>query len=261
MFCEKCGSQLPEHSKFCDACGNRITAQIQSAAGQQIQHKPKNSKVRIGSVIAGGIAIVMIIMSLLLISVIKPWISEECNMRKKSVRKIITDIESSETKETIPELSTEARLCFLDFVSNYPEIETFGELIDVLGPPDEIMPYREATCAYCYDNIKFGCLVSYYDYDGNVNFQVNNISNEKIWTMEVVEGGYLTEDIWVGMTFEELSKYFHFDLKHPETDETNGGGYTADASIHFGESVYSFTFKFDDYRPEAKSTNAFYWIN
>ena len=258
MVCRKCGNQLPDHSKFCDVCGNRIMVQTQPAAvttGQKIQHKKKESKLRIAGAIAGGAAIGLAIAGLFANFVIKPWVNGDFDESNNTSKKTAINV-PVETKEATSEMSTETKLCLLEFLA----VDTIGELVNVLGQPDEIGPYREATSAYCYDNIGFGSLVSYYDYDASVNPQVYNMPDERIWAMEVYPGGYFTEDVWVGMTFEELSQYFYFDLKHPEADESSGG-YAADANIQFKGRTYSFTFKFDDYRPEAKSTNAIYWIH
>ena len=262
MVCRKCGNQLPDHSKFCDVCGNRIMIQKQPAAvttGQKIQHKKKESKLWIAGAIAGGAAIGLVIAALFANFFIKPWVNGDFDESNNTSKKTAINV-PVETKEATSEMSTETKLCLLEFLADYPTVDTIGELVNVLGQPDEIGPYREATSAYCYDNIGFGSLVSYYDYDASVNPQVYNMPDERIWAMEVYPGGYFTEDVWVGMTFEELSQYFYFDLKHPEADESSGG-YAADANIQFKGRTYSFTFKFDDYRPEAKSTNAIYWIH
>lgn len=40
MFCEKCGNQLPEGSKFCDKCGTPIAAPIQQPEQQPVQPQP-----------------------------------------------------------------------------------------------------------------------------------------------------------------------------------------------------------------------------
>ncbi len=70
MFCEKCGSQIPENAKFCEKCGQEVDDSVQSApkTAQVIPMTPEQKKkiLMIGGIAVGALVTLIVLIIVLL---------------------------------------------------------------------------------------------------------------------------------------------------------------------------------------------------
>ncbi len=133
----------------------------------------------------------------------------------------------------------------LEFLSMHQEIDTVGEVTELLGKPDDVVSSDDGCAAYKYDEQYFVVNAPFEQYSEDID-----MSKEMVWAFKVEKGGSLTKDAKVGDTFAELSEIFTFSSDVPQE------GNIASADIVVNDVMFRVTFQFDGSEASFKSVAA-----